>query len=64
VTRLGLRNNAQKKPVRNLLVGAERSAGAQQAPRYPSSSADSFPLLLRARNKESSRSPGEKAATV
>ena len=50
--------------IRNLPVGAERSAGAQQTPRYPSSSADSFPLLLRARDAESARSPGEKAATV
>jgi len=37
---------------------------ARQTPRYPSSSADSFPLLLRARDAESARSPGEKAATV
>jgi hypothetical protein len=38
--------------------------GARQTRRYPSSSADSFPLLLRARNSESARSPGEKTARV
>jgi hypothetical protein len=35
-----------------------------QTPRYPSSDADSFPLLLRARNAKTSRRPGDKAATV
>ena len=50
--------------IRNLPVGAERSAGAQQTPRYPSSSADSLPLLLRARNEDSARSPSGNAATV
>ena len=32
--------------------------------RYPGSKADSFPLLLRARNVKTSRRPGDNAATV